>query len=49
MTTDIEHLLTATRSARRTLDLDAPIDWHMNHETLARGAREAWWRHRAGI
>ncbi len=26
MTMDIEHLLTATRSARRTLDLDAPID-----------------------
>jgi nitroreductase len=23
---DIEHLLTATRSARRTLDLDAPVD-----------------------
>lgn len=23
---DVEHLLTATRSARRTLDLDAPID-----------------------
>ena len=30
-------------------DVDDDIEWHLNHEALARGAREAWWRHRAGL
>jgi ADP-ribose pyrophosphatase YjhB (NUDIX family) len=30
-------------------DIDAVPDWHLNHETLARGAREAWWRFRGGV
>ena len=24
-------------------------DWHLNHEALARGAREAWWRFQGGL
>jgi ADP-ribose pyrophosphatase YjhB (NUDIX family) len=30
-------------------DIDAITDWHLNHEALARGAREAWWRVRGGL
>jgi nitroreductase len=38
---DIEHLLTATRSARKTLDLDAPIDFDVIRECLAVGLQAA--------
>ena len=30
-------------------DVDDDIEWHLNHELLARGARDAWWRPRAGL
>jgi ADP-ribose pyrophosphatase YjhB (NUDIX family) len=30
-------------------DIDAITDWHLNHEALARGAREAWWRFQGGL
>jgi 8-oxo-dGTP pyrophosphatase MutT (NUDIX family) len=30
-------------------DIDEITDWHLNHETLARGAREAWWRVQGGL
>jgi ADP-ribose pyrophosphatase YjhB (NUDIX family) len=33
----------------RWYDIDDVDDWHLNHEVLARGAREAWWRRRAGV
>jgi nitroreductase len=38
---DIEHLLTATRSARRTLDLDAPVDLADIRASLEVGLRAA--------
>ena len=34
---DIEHLLTATRSARKSLDLDAPVDTDDVRECLRIG------------
>jgi ADP-ribose pyrophosphatase YjhB (NUDIX family) len=30
-------------------DIDEISDWHLNHERLARGARDAWWRVRGGL
>jgi ADP-ribose pyrophosphatase YjhB (NUDIX family) len=30
-------------------DIDEITEWHLNHERLARGAREAWWRVRGGF
>jgi ADP-ribose pyrophosphatase YjhB (NUDIX family) len=30
-------------------DIDDVTEWHLNHETLARGARDAWWRARSGL
>ncbi|OBG47903.1 nitroreductase [Mycobacterium alsense] len=47
---DIEHLLTATRSARKTLDLDAPVDADDIRECLrvglqaANGSNQQAWR-----
>jgi nitroreductase len=47
---DIDHLLTATRSARKTLDLDAPLELDVVAECLriglqaANGSNEQSWR-----
>ena len=47
---DIEYLLTATRSARKTLDLDAPVDLGEIRECLriglqaANGSNQQNWR-----
>jgi nitroreductase len=47
---DIEYLLTATRSARKTLDLDAPVDLADIRECLriglqaANGSNQQAWR-----
>lgn len=47
---DIEYLLTATRSARKTLDLDAPVDMEDIRECLriglqaANGSNQQSWR-----
>jgi nitroreductase len=47
---DIEHLLTATRSARKSLDLDAPVDTDDIRESLrvglqaANGSNQQSWR-----
>lgn len=47
---DAEYLLTATRSARKTLDLDAPVDLDVIHECLgiglqaANGSNQQAWR-----
>ena len=47
---DIEYLLTATRSARKTLDLDAPVDLGDIRECLriglqaANGSNQQAWR-----
>jgi nitroreductase len=47
---DVDHLLTATRSARTTLDLDAPIDLAVVRECLgiglqaANGSNQQSWR-----
>jgi ADP-ribose pyrophosphatase YjhB (NUDIX family) len=30
-------------------DIDEITDWHLNHEVLARAAREAWWRVQGGL
>ena len=38
---DIEYLLTATRSARKTLDLDAPVDLGEIRECLRIGLQAA--------
>jgi hypothetical protein len=38
---DIEYLLTATRSARKTLDLDAPVDSAEIRECLRIGLQAA--------
>jgi hypothetical protein len=38
---DIEYLLTATRSARKSLDLDAPVDIEDIRECLRTGLQAA--------
>jgi nitroreductase len=38
---DVEHLLTATRSARKSLDLDAPVDPVDIRECLRLGLQAA--------
>jgi ADP-ribose pyrophosphatase YjhB (NUDIX family) len=30
-------------------DVDDVTEWHLNHERLARAARDAWWRVRGGL